>query len=368
MPRTRSGRRLATAVTRSRASGVAAGQRQRRRAPAPARPARRCGRRRVASANSLAMHRRQRVAGAKSEAWISGELPITIVTAIVSPSARPRPRIAAPRMPGPAYGSTAMRIASQRVAPSASAPSRSAAGMVRSTSMRDRGDGRQDHDRQDDARGEKAEADRRALEERQEAERACRAPAPPSRAATAPARTGPTGRRPRWGWPPASRPEGRTGGQRGGAISVRKSARPIATGTASTMATSARDQRAVDEGQRAERSCDRIPVALGRGSARGRAHLASGRATQRQVQDDEPGHHQDRRCPEHRQDDRRTAGRPGCAPWLTGVRSAGAVAGEAGSVERLPHRLGTEHRLALDGERSRPSAAPSPPPASGSGA
>ena len=41
----------------------------------------------------------KRVAGAKSEAEISGGLPMTIVTAIVSPRARPRPRMMAPKMP-----------------------------------------------------------------------------------------------------------------------------------------------------------------------------------------------------------------------------------------------------------------------------
>ena len=46
-----------------------------------------------------------------------------IVTAIVSPSARPSPSIEPPTMAERPNGRTAMRIISQRVAPSASAPS-----------------------------------------------------------------------------------------------------------------------------------------------------------------------------------------------------------------------------------------------------
>ena len=65
---------------------------------------------------------------------ISGALPITSVTAIVSPIARPRPSIAAPVMPAREYGRTAMRIISQRVAPSASAASLCSTGTVAITS------------------------------------------------------------------------------------------------------------------------------------------------------------------------------------------------------------------------------------------
>ena len=59
---------------------------------------------------------------------------MTIVTAIVSPIARPRPSIAAPEMPAREYGRTARRIISQRVAPSASAASLLSAGTVAMTS------------------------------------------------------------------------------------------------------------------------------------------------------------------------------------------------------------------------------------------
>ena len=58
----------------------------------------------------------------------------TMATAIVSPSARPRPSIAADTMPDRPKGSTAMRIISQRVAPRASAASSCSAGACRKTS------------------------------------------------------------------------------------------------------------------------------------------------------------------------------------------------------------------------------------------
>src|ERR1041384_3814067 len=78
----------------------------------------------VASENSLAIAAAIVYAGWNNETPMSWRLPITIVTAIVSPSARPRPRINPPTSPGRPYGSTADRTASQRVAPIASAASR----------------------------------------------------------------------------------------------------------------------------------------------------------------------------------------------------------------------------------------------------
>src|SRR3954452_19255062 len=57
-----------------------------------------------------------------------------IATAIVSPSARPRPSIDALTRAERPNGSTVMRIISQRVAPRASAPSRSARGVWENTS------------------------------------------------------------------------------------------------------------------------------------------------------------------------------------------------------------------------------------------
>lgn len=58
----------------------------------------------------------------------------TMATAIVSPSARPRPSMHADTMPGVAKGSTAWRIISQRVAPRASEASSCRRGVCRNTS------------------------------------------------------------------------------------------------------------------------------------------------------------------------------------------------------------------------------------------
>ena len=71
---------------------------------------------------------------AKGESEISAELPMTIVAAMVSPSARPSAMNAPPTMPGQANGMTTPRIACQRVAPSACAPWRWAIGTARITS------------------------------------------------------------------------------------------------------------------------------------------------------------------------------------------------------------------------------------------
>ena len=57
-----------------------------------------------------------------------------MATAIVSPSARPRPSMVAETMPERPNGSTAIRIISQRVAPSASAASSCSTGVCRKTS------------------------------------------------------------------------------------------------------------------------------------------------------------------------------------------------------------------------------------------
>ena len=53
----------------------------------------------LASANSLAMTAGSEYPGANNEARIVGEFPMTIVTAIVSPSARPSPSMVAPTIP-----------------------------------------------------------------------------------------------------------------------------------------------------------------------------------------------------------------------------------------------------------------------------
>src|SRR5690606_17199020 len=58
----------------------------------------------------------------------------TMATAMVSPSARPRPSMEAETTPGRPKGSTAVRIISHRVAPSASAASSCSTGVCRNTS------------------------------------------------------------------------------------------------------------------------------------------------------------------------------------------------------------------------------------------
>ena len=70
----------------------------------------------------------------KSDHWIVQPAPITCVTAIASPSARPRPRITAAAIPGRDEERTTPLTISQRVAPSASAPSSSSRGTLRNSS------------------------------------------------------------------------------------------------------------------------------------------------------------------------------------------------------------------------------------------
>ena len=70
----------------------------------------------------------------KIDAGIFCEPPMSIATAMVSPSARPRPSIVAPMVPVRALGSTTSRIISQRVEPSAYAPKISASGVLSMTS------------------------------------------------------------------------------------------------------------------------------------------------------------------------------------------------------------------------------------------
>jgi hypothetical protein len=87
-----------------------------------------------ASANSLAITLAMlNMPGLKSDADISERLPITIVTAIVSPTARPSPRSVAPSMPDLADESM-MRVDSHLVAPSPSAASLWRFGIAWSTS------------------------------------------------------------------------------------------------------------------------------------------------------------------------------------------------------------------------------------------
>ena len=88
----------------------------------------------VASLNSLANTLAMVYPGANSDLAISGRFPITMVTAMVSPSARPSPRMIPPRIPARALRKTPTRIISQRVAPSASTPSLCCCGTTSSTS------------------------------------------------------------------------------------------------------------------------------------------------------------------------------------------------------------------------------------------
>src|SRR5699024_9726490 len=68
----------------------------------------------TASANSLAMMLAIVAAGANNPVGKSVRLPMTMVTAIVSPRARPSERTTPPMIPARACGSTAMRITSRR--------------------------------------------------------------------------------------------------------------------------------------------------------------------------------------------------------------------------------------------------------------
>ena len=63
-----------------------------------------------------------------------GELPITIVTAIVSPKARPNAKITAPNIPEIPAGSNTLKIVSQRVAPKDIEPLRNSLGSAINTS------------------------------------------------------------------------------------------------------------------------------------------------------------------------------------------------------------------------------------------
>ena len=71
---------------------------------------------------------------ANSERWIPRTPPITCVTAIASPTARPKPRMIAATTPPRVYGRTTPRTISHRVSPSARAPSSSSFGTLRNSS------------------------------------------------------------------------------------------------------------------------------------------------------------------------------------------------------------------------------------------
>src|SRR5579863_433707 len=88
----------------------------------------------VASVNSLAITLAKVYDGAKSDDDISGRLPITMVTAIVSPSARPSASTHAPKMPTRAAGKTTFIAVSHFVDPSAIEASRKSRGIAAMTS------------------------------------------------------------------------------------------------------------------------------------------------------------------------------------------------------------------------------------------
>src|SRR5690606_15078393 len=73
----------------------------------------------VASAKSFAISAAMVVPGSSSEAVKRVELPITKATAMVSPSARPRPRKMPPITAERVYGSTMSQLTSHLVEPSA---------------------------------------------------------------------------------------------------------------------------------------------------------------------------------------------------------------------------------------------------------
>ncbi len=89
----------------------------------------------VASLNLLAMFwAKVPPPGLSRLAWMMKSGESTVATAIVSPSARPRPSIEAEITPERPKGITAMRMTSQRVAPSARAASSIICGAWRKTS------------------------------------------------------------------------------------------------------------------------------------------------------------------------------------------------------------------------------------------
>ena len=99
--------------------------------------------------------------------------PITCVTAIASPIARPSPSTDAASRPGPTYGITTLRIVSHRVAPRAIEPSWMSRRDAGEELARHAGDDGDDHDHEHDHGGQHARArvaERRLGEERRPAQ------------------------------------------------------------------------------------------------------------------------------------------------------------------------------------------------------
>src|SRR5215469_7219556 len=88
----------------------------------------------TASVNSFASDAEIVVPGCRIEALMLCALPMTKVTAIVSPRARPRPSMVPPTMPALEYGTTTCQMTSQVVAPSPYADSFNTSGTVSNTS------------------------------------------------------------------------------------------------------------------------------------------------------------------------------------------------------------------------------------------
>src|SRR5882762_3168833 len=88
----------------------------------------------VASENSFARTAAMEYPGEKREAEIVGLLPMTMVTAIVSPSARASARNTEPKIPMRAAGTTTFQVDSHFVAPRANAASRWSRGTASRTS------------------------------------------------------------------------------------------------------------------------------------------------------------------------------------------------------------------------------------------
>src|SRR5512140_2692030 len=88
----------------------------------------------AASLNSLASAEAIELPGSNSDGLIRYALPMTNVTAIVSPSARPRPSMIPPMTPTFVYGSTMFQTTSHVVQPMPYADSFSTGGTISNTS------------------------------------------------------------------------------------------------------------------------------------------------------------------------------------------------------------------------------------------
>ena len=176
-------------------------------------------------------------AGDLTEWAMKGELPMTRATATVSPRARPMASVKPPRMPVRAPGMTTLRSTCHRVAPRAMAPSICSFGTTARTSR------------------EMATMVGRTITKRITPASSrpdpvvgpVEQPGPPEHRGEegldvlpeqrAPARSGPTARRPRSAPRPAARPRSESGGRRrSGTRWARATAVPRPMGTASTRA------------------------------------------------------------------------------------------------------------------------------------